>query len=194
MERLDLIGKNESFVQQVQESDPTYFGKLSEGQHPNCFMIACSDSRVSPSVITQAPLGYLFVHRNVANQVVTADHSLTAGLYYALKHLQVKKVVITGHTGCGGIHAARTGNQEPELRPWLDHVEEALQAHLGGPAGPSLDDLARLNVLRQMERLAEHPVYRAHGSGVAIEGYLLHLDTGRLELLDRREANVVIHP
>lgn len=186
MERLDLVGKNEAFVRQAQENDPTYFGRLSEGQHPNCFVIACSDSRVSPSVVTQAPLGLLFIHRNIANQVVAADESLTAGLYYALNHLKVKKIVIKGHTGCGGIHAAREGTQEPELRPWLKHVEESLKEHLGGPDEPSLDDLAKLNILKQIDRLVEHPVYQAYGTGVPIEGYLLHLDSGRLELVEDR--------
>ncbi|GGK12808.1 hypothetical protein GCM10010965_02240 [Caldalkalibacillus thermarum] len=60
------------------------------------------------------PLGHLFVHRNIANQVHPEDESFSASLYYALKHLKVKKIVIQGHTGCGGLTAAWQNNDEPQ--------------------------------------------------------------------------------
>lgn len=185
----DLTQRNESFVHQIAAIDPAYFERMSKGQQPNCFVLACSDSRVSPSVVMQSPLGYLFVHRNIANQVVHDDPSLEAGLYYALQHLKVKKIIIKGHTGCGGIAAAKTANQEPHLLPWLGYIRAGLEEHLTGEKDLSVDDLARLNVLAQMEHLANHSVYKAYGGGVLIEGYLFHLESGRLELVARREAS-----
>lgn len=178
MTRLDLVKQNQSFVEQVA---PEHLDALSQGQQPGCFVIACSDSRVSPSVITQAPLGSMFVHRNIANQVTEADASLTAGLYYALAKLKVGRIVVKGHTGCGGVAAAAGGEGAPELQGWLGHIRESLAGHEGMAA----DDLARVNVVQQVERLKAHPVYRDHGQGVAIEGYLYHIETGRLELVTR---------
>ncbi|THG88660.1 carbonate dehydratase, partial [Alkalihalobacillus alcalophilus ATCC 27647 = CGMCC 1.3604] len=115
MEELELRKKNEEFIQRIKEQDPTFFDELKKGQTPEFFVLSCSDSRVSPSVITQMPLGHMFVHRNIANQVVTEDESFSASLYYALKHLKVKKIVIKGHTDCGGVKAAWLENDEQEL-------------------------------------------------------------------------------
>lgn len=112
--RMDLIRRNENFVETLEQIDPDYFQNLSQGQHPHCFMLACSDSQVSPSVVTQAPLGTMFVHRNIANQVNSDDESLNAGLYYALTRLHVNKVIVKGPTGCGGIAAAADGLTDPE--------------------------------------------------------------------------------
>lgn len=185
MKRLDLIKQNATFVEQVA---PDLIEELSQGQQPGCFVIACSDSRVSPSVITQAPLGSMFVHRNIANQVAADDASLTAGLYYAIKKLGVKKIVVKGHTGCGGIAAAVGGEPPvPELEGWLSGIRQSLAPTLAAKNDLSADELARANVLEQVRRLQEHPVYKAHGQGVAIEGYLYHLGSGRLELVTRVE-------
>ncbi|MFZ5817626.1 MAG: carbonic anhydrase [Bacillota bacterium] len=178
MPPLDLIRRNESFVESIEGIAPGYFQQLSRGQQPNCLMLACSDSRVSPSVVTQAPLGTMFVHRNIANQVVEGDASFEAALYYALTRLKVQKIVIKGHTGCGGIAAATAGQAPPPLEGWLKHIREGL------PQGEqAVDDLARANVLEQVRRLKEHPLYREDGDGVTVEGYLLHLESGRLERL-----------
>ncbi|MFZ5825507.1 MAG: carbonic anhydrase [Bacillota bacterium] len=184
MRPLDLIGQNERFVE---ESDPHYFEELSQGQQPYCLMLACSDSRVCPSVVTQAPLGTMFVHRNIANQVVEGDASFEAALWFALTRLKVGRLVVKGHTGCGGIAAAREGDAPPALEGWLKHIRAAL------PEDPEIDpdQLARLNVLEQVRRLKEHPVYKEHGQGVAIEGYLLHLRTGRLEHLVTEEPPAI---
>lgn len=181
MRPLDLLRRNESFVDNIQGIAPQYFDQLSQGQEPTCLMLACSDSRVSPSIVTQAPLGTMFVVRNIANQVIPDDPSFQSALYYALTQLKVRRVVIKGHTGCGGIAAATGDQATPELEGWLGHVREGLEPGL--VAGASSDDLARANVLAQVERLKAHPTFVTYGRGVAIEGYLLHLGSGRLEKL-----------
>nr|WP_276541065.1 carbonic anhydrase [Salipaludibacillus agaradhaerens] len=61
------------------------------------------------------PLGRMFIHRNIANQVSTHDESFSAGLYYALTHLKVKSILVEGHTDCGGVKAAWHGNGEENL-------------------------------------------------------------------------------
>lgn len=181
--RMDLIRRNENFVETLEQIDPDYFQNLSQGQHPHCFMLACSDSRVSPSVVTQAPLGTMFVHRNIANQVNSDDESLNAGLYYALTRLNVNKVIVKGHTGCGGIAAAADGLTDPELAVWLEPVRQGLEERMREQPDASVDDLARHNVQVQVRRIEEHPIYKKYGQNIPVEGYLLHLETGRLELV-----------
>ncbi|MBU9722598.1 MULTISPECIES: carbonic anhydrase [Bacillaceae] len=183
MEDMMLKEKNEAFIQNIKKVEPAYFDELKKGQHPEYFVLACSDSRVSPSVITQMPLGKLFVHRNIANQVAEQDESFSASLYYALKHLKVKKIVIQGHTDCGGVKAARNDNDESELRGWLGNIKRSLPEK-GNSETCSLEDLTKINVLEQVKHLKEHPIYQEYGEGIEIIGCLFHVETGLIEWIN----------
>ena len=57
-----LIHGNQEFVERMLQEDPDYFNHLKQGQNPEIFLLACCDSRVSPSIITGMPRGiYLFI-------------------------------------------------------------------------------------------------------------------------------------
>ncbi|MDE5413415.1 carbonic anhydrase [Alkalihalobacterium chitinilyticum] len=179
----DILKQNRRFVQEMKQRNKDYFLNLSKGQSPEIFLISCTDSRVSPSVILQMPLGKLFVHRNVANQVNENDDSFNASLYYALKHLKVKKIVILGHTGCGGIQAAQHCNSTDSFEVnsfgnWITHIQQSIKGHKNDS-----ELLEKENVIQQMKKLKAHSIYEEYGNSVEIEGYLLHLETGELELL-----------
>ncbi|WP_216827581.1 carbonic anhydrase [Alkalihalobacterium elongatum] len=180
----DIMKQNRRFVKEMKQRNTDYFLNLSKGQSPEIFLISCTDSRVSPSVIMQMPLGKLFVHRNIANQVNENDDSFNASLYYALKHLNVKKVVILGHTGCGGIQAAQQIDPNDSLevesfRNWITHVHQSIKGH----NETSSYQLEKENVIQQMKILKGHPIYVKYGNSVDVEGYLFHLETGELEVL-----------
>ncbi|MEG3639697.1 carbonic anhydrase [Magnetococcus sp. PR-3] len=87
------------------------FQRLSrEGQSPRAVVVACSDSRVHPNMITQSNPGELFIIRNVANLVPPHDpdggyHGTSAALEYAVKVLKVEAIIILGHSCCGGVRA-----------------------------------------------------------------------------------------
>jgi carbonic anhydrase len=179
VDELELRERNAEFIKAIKENDPCFFDKLKEGQTPEFFVLSCSDSRVSPSIITKMPLGHMFIHRNIANQVIANDESFSASLYYSLKHLKVKKIIIQGHTECGGIKAAWENNNEPELKGWLDCVREGLP-HIESPA-ISMEELSKLNVQSQVERVLQHPVYLKYGEDVAVIGSLFHVESGELE-------------
>lgn len=189
MDELELRQKNEKFINQMSENDPVFFEKLKQGQTPEFFVLSCSDSRVSPSVITQMPLGYMFIHRNIANQVDVDDHSFTASLYFALKHLKVKKIIIKGHTGCGGIKAASEENEEKELQVWLANIKKSILAL--GDKKHSLDDLSKQNVLNQIQHLKDHPVYQKYGQNIEIIGSLFHIESGQLEIITHNKEQTV---
>jgi len=101
----ELIRNNRAWVDSKRQ-DPEYFRALGRGQAPEFLYFGCSDSRVAISSLTGLDLGHVFVHRNIANMVVSADLNLLAVLTYAVEHLKVQHILVTGHYDCGGIRAA----------------------------------------------------------------------------------------
>jgi carbonic anhydrase len=91
------------------------FAELAQkGQAPGAMVIACSDSRVSPEVIFDVAPGEIFVVRNVSNLVPpyapdTGNHGTSAALEFAVTALNVRTVVVLGHSQCGGIRALMRG-------------------------------------------------------------------------------------
>ena len=85
------------------------FEKLAkEGQSPQYMIISCVDSRVDPNSIFNSKAGELFVHRNIANLVPRydnlAEHSGTiAAIEFGVCALNIKNIIVMGHSGCGGI-------------------------------------------------------------------------------------------
>lgn len=186
MDSVELTKNNEKFIRNKKKDDPNYFENLRKGQKPEFFVLACSDSRVSPSVITQMPLGEMFIHRNIANQVNVDDESFSTSLYYALVHLKVKKIIIKGHTDCGGVKAAWNKVDDVELGGWLGKIRNELpnrnhNGHL------SLDELAKDNLLNQIENIKQHPIYLEYGQSVEILGALFHVESGELEWISLNE-------
>jgi len=126
----DLISRARAFREgPFTEQQPLYRRLVREGQSPQILMIACSDSRVDPSVIFDADPGDIFMVRNVASLVppCVADqnyHGTSAALEYGVLGLRVKHVVVLGHGHCGGIDAllrgVDRGNPESDfIGPWL---------------------------------------------------------------------------
>nr|WP_315168466.1 carbonic anhydrase [uncultured Deefgea sp.] len=86
------------------------FAELQSGQNPKTLLIGCSDSRVDPAILTDCNPGDLFVVRNVANlvppyEIDGAFHGVSSAIEYAVVHLEVSKIIVLGHSGCGGIRA-----------------------------------------------------------------------------------------
>lgn len=76
-------------------------------QHPCAAVVACSDSRVPVEFLFDMGIGELFVVRVAGNVIGTHEAGC---LEYAVEHLQVKLVLILGHTDCGAVNAALSGN------------------------------------------------------------------------------------
>ncbi|KAL6213968.1 hypothetical protein ACLB2K_013406 [Fragaria x ananassa] len=86
---------------------PCLFDKLALGQSPKFLVFACSDSRVSPSIILNFKPGEAFMVRNIANLVPPFDQLRYSGtgaiLEYAITVLKVENILVIGHSSCGGI-------------------------------------------------------------------------------------------
>ena len=105
-----LKGYN-AFREKYALSDTSIMQHLSRhGQKPKIMVVACCDSRVDPALILQCDPGDLFVVRNVANIVPPyekdeAHHGTSAALEFAVTFLNVKHLILLGHSQCGGIQA-----------------------------------------------------------------------------------------
>lgn len=165
------------------------FEQLSGGQNPDILYITCSDSRIDPHLITNSEPGELFIMRNAGNIIpVYAPGSSEAGtIEYALTALDIKDVVICGHSHCG----AMTGLLHPEkledmpaVKAWLTHASGTLTrmrsrfSHLSDDA--LLPKTIEENVLIQIENLKTHPCVRAklERGELKIHGWVYHLKTG----------------
>ena len=94
--------------------------------------IGCADSRVPETTVCNCKPGEIFVHRNIANCVHADDISSASVVEYAVTHLKVKKVVVCGHTQCGGANAA-LGDADlgQTLNTWLHPVREYVYTPIG---------------------------------------------------------------
>jgi len=101
------------------------------GQKPEVMVVACCDSRVDPAVILQTDPGDLFVVRNVANIVPPYEqddgyHGISAALEFGVCHLNVKHLIILGHSQCGGIQAllnSKNLKQNDFITHWVSLIK-----------------------------------------------------------------------
>lgn len=197
-----LLAKNRSWALQRQQRDPQYFQQNVDGQQPHSLWIGCSDSRVPAEVLTGAHPGELFVHRNIANMVVSNDDNFMSVLQYAIEYLQVSRIVLCGHYGCGGVQAALTlpdiplNDENSALARRITLLREALSADLAAPDAQD-DDVARLNrlveanVLAQFSQLVKTvPVVNAWRKGADLDvfGCVYDLHSGHLKELIQQQS------
>jgi len=172
---------------------------LRESQQPETMIIACSDSRVDPSLIFDVAPGEVFVVRNVAALVPPFEtapgyHGVSAALEFAVQVLQVREIVVMGHGMCGGCKVALTqeldGTEPGEggfIADWIGMLDEArkpIAAELGveGRAAElamemaavrvSLDNLTTFPCIRRKTRDGE---LRLRGAFFAISDGILHM-------------------
>ena len=172
--RQRLLEGNQRFLSNLGHSR----GLLSEGpamrgevQAPFAVILACADSRVAPEILFDAGMGELFVIRVAGN---VANPSTIGSIEFAVHNLGARLVVVLGHSGCGAVCAAMSGDRDSEnLEALLGFIEPAL-----GPAG--VDEVSLRNAKVQMDRiLSESTIVRESGAEVVTA--FLHMETGTVE-------------
>jgi carbonic anhydrase len=156
----DIFEGNKKWVEETLAKDPTFFDNLSKGQTPEYLWIGCSDSRVPANEIVNLPPGSIFVQRNIANQVINSDMNLLSVVYYAVKYLKVRHIMIVGHYGCGGVAAAMSNNSFGFLDNWLVSIKNVYlknQDELEAIADMEerTDRLVELNAIQQSVNMAK---------------------------------------
>ena len=123
----------QTFRKKYASGDDSIMQKLAyHGQKPEIMIVSCCDSRVDPGLILQTEPGELFIVRNVANIVPPFEdneshHGTSAALEFAINHLNVKHLVIMGHSQCGGIKAVldkTTSEQTHFIGNWISLIKD----------------------------------------------------------------------
>ena len=189
-----------NFQQRAYELDSVNMkGLVEDGQHPKILLIACSDSRVDPAILTNAEPGDLFVLRNVANLVPAYDieskyDGARAAIEYAVRDLEVEHIVILGHARCGGINALlKTLSGQKIQRDFIgDWVSLAMDgcihyaieqiAKSDNELGESVSEV-NLDNLREHQHLVERAAIRGSLDNLRTYPWIKQrIDTGILNL------------
>ena len=188
----EIIKNNQAWAAQKVAQDRTYFEELATGQKPPYLYIGCSDSRLALTRFTGTEPGELFVHRNIANQVSLTDINFLAILEYAVVHLEVKHIIVSGHYGCGGIKAALEGRAIGLVDNWVNPIREIyLQKQDEIDALPTQEErwnrLAELNVVMQVKNLYQTSVLRQvlqQQKAPEVHGWIVDIRTGLIKDLE----------
>jgi len=125
-----IFDNNRKWVEEKTRDDKDFFEKLAKDQNPEYLYIGCSDSRVPANDIMGLEPGEVFVHRNIANLVVSIDLNVMSVINYAVKHLKVKHIIVCGHYNCGGVKAAMSPQDLGILNPWLRNIRDVYRLHV----------------------------------------------------------------
>lgn len=191
-----LLHGAERFRTSIVPKQKEFFRRLAQGQAPETLMIACSDSRVVPTLFTQAAPGDLFLVRNAGNIVPAwgVGGGEAASIEFAIDGLHVKHLVVCGHSHCGAVKAMlepASVAAMPSLARWIEH--SAVVPRLVAQTHPELSGELRWaaaveeNVLAQVEHLETHPAVRAAIATGALEmhAWVYDIETGAVDTYDR---------
>lgn len=189
------------FRKNVYPEHKDLFGALADSQNPDVLFFTCSDSRIDPNMVTGSNPGDLFICRNAGN--VIPPHSnetggMTASIEYAVAVLNVRHIIVCGHTDCGAIKGALdipALKGLPHVKEWLGHCRSAMEIvrerhGIDGdaPLDPKyLNEAIEENVLQQVQHLRTHPVVAAKlATGkIEIHGWVYDIKSGRIRCCGR---------
>lgn len=182
----EIFENNRCWVEEKTKDDPNYFAKLAQDQNPNFLYIGCSDSRVSASEIMGVDAGEVFVHRNIANLVISIDLNSNSVINYAVDYLGVKEIIVCGHYNCGGVAAAMQAQDFGILNPWLRNIRDVFRLYKDELLAIENESerykrLVELNVHEQCRNIIKTAVvqksYAAKGYPI-VHGWVFDLHTG----------------
>ena len=150
----EIFANNVRWVAQMKNKQADYFEQLAKDQQPDYFYVGCSDSRVPANEIMGLEPGELFVHRNVGNLVNNTDLNVMSAITYAVRHLNVKHIIVCGHYNCGAVKAAMTPVDLGILNPWLRTIRDVYRMHQN-ELNTIEDTLERYNRLTELNVLEQ---------------------------------------
>ena len=188
----ELLENNRQWARAAVAEDPEYFSRLAHQQSPQYLWIGCSDSRVPANQIIGLAPGEVFVHRNIANVVVHTDLNCLSVIQFAVDILKVRHIILCGHYGCSGVHAAMTKHRIGLSDNWLRHVQDVAAKH-GGELDKVADEerrhrrLCELNAREQVENIAQCTAVQEaweRGQPLEVHGWIYDLKDGLIHDLN----------
>ncbi|WP_216701629.1 carbonic anhydrase [Gloeothece verrucosa] len=182
------------------------FRQLSQGQAPEILFITCSDSRIDPNLLTQTQPGELFIIRNLGNIIPphgNNNNSEGAGIEYAVSALNIKHIIVCGHSHCGSmkglLQLPNLVDEMPLVYDWLKYHAEStrrlLRENYQDYDGEKLLRIAiEENILTQIENLETYPVIRSklHSNKLSLHAWLYEIETGNIFAYDAQQSKFVI--
>ncbi|NKF20763.1 carbonic anhydrase [Solimonas marina] len=187
-----LIEGFKQFQRSTFQEQRALFEQLAAKQTPHTMIITCADSRVIPELFTSSGPGELFVCRNVGNIVppyAQFTGGVSAAIEFAVMALEVKDIVICGHSDCGAMKALAKSDEQPGLpavSAWLRHAHVAKRVvELNQQCDCAEDHLAVLtetNVIAQIDHIRTHPSVAARLAAglLRVHGWVYDIETGMI--------------
>ncbi|MGI6334840.1 MAG: carbonic anhydrase [Saccharofermentanales bacterium] len=196
---MDLKKRIEKFKELEYEFNKDFYMKLKEEQTPHTLFIGCSDSRVDAETLFQATAGEIFQVRNIANIVPREEEpdthpSVVSAIEYAVEILQVKNIIVCGHSNCGGCAAIRklemykeklpyTGewlSQSISISDYIDYTYPEMKEE------DKLIMLEKLNAVQQLDNLMTYNfVNQKFATGeLNLQAYYYDIGTGSISVYD----------
>jgi carbonic anhydrase len=183
-----LLENNRRWASQTERRSPGFFQSLQAQQAPQYLWIGCADSRVPANELVDLAPGELFVHRNIANIVVHSDLNCLSVIQFATDVLQVRHIIVVGHSSCTGVIAALRNEHVGIADNWIRHVQRVRNIHWAWLEGLSVprrtDALCELNVVEQALNVCQTPVVRdawGRGQDLVVHGWVYGLHNGHLD-------------
>lgn len=181
-----LMDGNRRFVEGKSGIGPVtqaHLEELSKAQHPIAAVVACSDSRVSPEIIFDQPLGNLFVSRVPAN---VASDSAKWMIDIAVGEFKVPVLLVMGHSGCLAVQQVLAGTEGSGGLLRYQVQAAALEAKRQGEHD-LLTRAVEENARRSAQKLREEssPLRDAcRNDQILIQAAFYDMRTGTVRLLD----------
>ena len=188
----NLVKGVHAFQEEVFRPEREMFERLAKGQSPETLFITCSDSRISPNLLTGTQPGELFILRNAGN-IVPPFAAISGGeaatIEYAVSVLGVQDIIICGHSLCGAIDALMNPEKLddlPAVKSWLAHAAETKSIVEKTYEGLSSEALANVavqeNVLVQIEHLKTLPCVasRLADHSLGLHAWVYLIETGEV--------------
>lgn len=192
----ELFERNKRWAEGVERRSPGFFTRLLEQQAPQYLWVGCADSRVPANELIDLLPGEVFVHRNIANVVAHADLNCLSVIQFAADVLQVRHIIVVGHSRCGGVTAALDGRRVGLADNWLRYVQDVRDKHAAWlatvDAERRVDALGELNVIEQARHVCDTTVVRdawARGQALTVHGWFYGLQNGLLGDLHMTVSN-----
>jgi carbonic anhydrase len=184
----ELMARNRRWALETERRRPGFFTGLQAQQAPKYLWIGCADSRVPANELVGLAPGELFVHRNIANLVVHSDLNCLSVIQFAADVLQVKHIIVVGHSNCNGVGAALRNERVGIADNWIRHVQDVFNRHRPWleslPKSRRADALCELNVVEQALNVCQSTVVHdawKRGQELDVHGWVYGLHNGRLE-------------
>ncbi|UFH59536.1 carbonic anhydrase [Sulfurovum mangrovi] len=178
-----------------------YEALVKHGQAPEVLFIGCSDSRVVPDLILHSKPGDMFILRNIGNFVppFKADnefHGSAAVIEYAVSILNVKHIIICGHSHCGACQALYQEFDDDigliHIRKWLELGAKA-KAEVLKKYSQTLNQeelyrkTEKVSILYQLQNLLTYPEVkkRIEEKKLEIHGWYYRIEDGMIETYNK---------